>query len=171
MNPSATIQSFLMAQDGSVAYVARMSEQAISVLDLNTATPRSPRTTLAGHVIFARTLDKCRSVIAGTAGEYHFDCPLDQLFLSFVGLTADAFKAKVATGATDEAMAAWVQDEGTAHGQEEIVAWNNDLRYKRINEMPIELQVFLEGYIPQNIPEGRVVNYWFDVYDIEEGRL
>ncbi len=37
--------------------------------------------------------------------------------------------------------------------------------------MPIELQVFLEGYIPENLPAGRVVNYWFDVYDIEEGRI
>ena len=37
--------------------------------------------------------------------------------------------------------------------------------------MPIELQEFLEGYIPEYIPQGRVVNVWFDVYDIEEGRI
>jgi hypothetical protein len=37
--------------------------------------------------------------------------------------------------------------------------------------MPIQLQVFLEGYIPQNIPTDKIVNYWFDVYDIEEGRI
>ena len=37
--------------------------------------------------------------------------------------------------------------------------------------MPIELQEFLEGYIPEVLPEGAVVHVWFDVYDIEEGRL
>ena len=67
--------------------------------------PRSPRESLAGYVVAARTLDKCRAVIAGKNGEYHFDCPLDNLFLSFAGITADDFKAFVATGADDEAVA------------------------------------------------------------------
>ena len=53
----------------------------------------------------------------------------------------------------------------------EIVQWNNDLRDMRISSMPIELQEFLEGYIPENIPDGKIVRVWFDVYDIEEGRI
>jgi len=40
--------------------------------DLTKDYPRSPRETLAGYVIAARMLDKCRAVIAGTAGEYRF---------------------------------------------------------------------------------------------------
>ena len=133
--------------------------------------PRSPRELLAGYVVAARTLDKCRAVIAGKNGEYHFDCPLDNLFLSFAGITADDFKAFVATGADDEAVAAWITDNATPRERREIIKWNNDLRYKRISEMPIELQEFLEGYIPQFIPAGKIVYYWFDVYDIEEGRI
>lgn len=140
-------------------------------LDLSTAYPRSPRSTLGGYVIAGRTLDKCRAAIAGTLGDYHFDCPLDNFFLGFVGISADAFREFVATGADDEAVAAWLQENATEHSQEEIVQWNNDFRYKRLNEMPIELQIFLEGYIPEFIPEGKIVNYWFDVYDIEEGRI
>ena len=144
---------------------------SIPSLDLNTEVPRSPRTTLGGYVIAARTLDKCRAVIAGTEGEYHFNCPLDQLLFDFTGISADDFRDFVATGANDEEFAAWVQEKAKPHSKEEIIQWNNDLRYKRISEMPIELQVFLEGYIPQYIPSGRVVYYWFDVYDIEEGRI
>ena len=45
------------------------------------------------------------------------------------------------------------------------------MRYKRISEMPIELQEFLEGYIPEFVPAGKIVYHWFDVYDIEEGRI
>lgn len=122
-------------------------------------------------MVAARALDKCRAVVAGTQGEYHFNCPLDQLFFDFTGISAEDFQAFVATGADDEAFATWVQETAKTHTQEEIVAWNNDLRYKRISEMPIELQVFLEGYIPQCLPANRVVYYWFDVYDIEEGRI
>ena len=148
-----------------------MVRMSIQSLDLNTEVPRSPRSVVGGFVVVGRTLDKCRAVIAGTNGEYHYDCPLDQLFLTFKGISADDFKTFVATGADDEAVGAWINENGTVRSREEIVAWNNDLRYKRISEMPIELQVFLEGYIPEFLPVGRVVNYWFDVYDIEEGRL
>ena len=143
----------------------------ITALDLTTDYPRSPRETIAGYVIAGRTLDKCRSVIAGTAGEYHYDCPLDQMFLDFVGISADSFKDFVATGADDTAVAAWIKENARNKSEEEIVIWNNDLRYKRISEMPVNLQVFLETYIPENIPSGRIVYYWFDVYDLEEGRI
>jgi hypothetical protein len=34
--------------------------------DLTKEYPRSPRDTLAGYVIAARMLDKCRAVLAGT---------------------------------------------------------------------------------------------------------
>lgn len=148
-----------------------MTKPNIHSLDLNKEFPRSPRATLGGYVIAGRTLDKCRAVIAGTAGEYHFDCPLDQLFLTFAGITAEDFKAFVATGADDAAVAEWIQTNATAHTQEELVQWNNDLRYKRISEMPIELQVFLEGYTAEFIPADKIIHYWFDVYDIEEQRI
>jgi len=144
---------------------------SLNALDLNMSVPRSPRVTLGGYVVAARTLDKCRSVVAGTEGEYHYDCPLDQMFLNFAGISAEGFKEFVSTGASDDEVAAWIQENGTQRSDEERIQWNNDLRYKRISEMLIELQVFLEGYIPENLPADKVVYYWFDVYDIEEGRI
>ena len=48
--------------------------------------------------------------------------------------------------------------------------WNNKMRDMRISEMPVPLQMFLEGYIPEVIPANKQVRVWFDVYDIEEGR-
>lgn len=139
--------------------------------DLTKDFPRSPRETLGGFVVLGRTLDKCRADLAGTKGEYHYDCPLDNFFLGFVGITGDAFKDFVATGATDEQVAEWVQQNSKVKDKREIIAWNNKMRYTRPVDMPIELQEFLEGYIPEVIPKNRIVNYWFDVYDIEEGRI
>lgn len=146
-------------------------DDTIDALDLSKTAPRSPRVTLGGYVVAARTLDKCRAVIAGTADEYHYDCPLDQMFLEFAGLDADALKEFVATGADDDAVADYIKKNGKQHSDEDVVQWNNDLRYKRISEMPVDLQVFLEGYIEKYIPKDRVVYHWFDVYDLEEGRI
>ncbi len=140
-------------------------------LDLTKEFPRSPRETVGGYVVAGRVLDKCRAVVAGTNGEYHFDCPLDQVFFDFTGIASSAFKDFVATGADDEAVATWIKENAKEQTIEEIVQWNNDLRYKRISEMPIELQVFIEGYIPECLPVGSIVYYWFDIYDIEEGRI
>ena len=143
----------------------------MNALDLTKDFPRSPRAKVAGYVIAGRTLDKCRAVIAGTEGEYHYNCPLDKMWLDFAGVDADAFKEFVATGADDDAVAAWIKENSAGKSEEEIIKWNNDYRYKRICEMPDELQVFLEGYIDEVIPEGKIVYHWFDVYDIEEGRI
>ncbi|MAS91615.1 MAG: DUF5069 domain-containing protein [Verrucomicrobiales bacterium] len=143
----------------------------LSAPNLATEFPRSPRETLGGYVIATRTLDKCRAAVAGTLGDYHFDCPLDNLFFEFTGITADSFKEKVATGASDEEMAAWIEEHSNVEKKIDAIKWNNDLRYKRISEMPDELQEFLEGYIAEYIPKNKVVYYWFDVYDIEEERI
>jgi hypothetical protein len=139
--------------------------------DLTKDYPRSPRETLAGYVIAARMLDKCRAVLAGIAGEYHFDCPLDNQFLGFTGIGAEQFKALVATGAPDAEVATWIEQNSKIKERPEIVAWNNKLRATRPCDMPIELQQFLEGYIPQVVPKNRPVYVWFDVYDLEEERI
>jgi hypothetical protein len=139
--------------------------------DLTRDFPRSPRETLGGYVIAARTLDKCRAVLNGTAGEYHYNCPLDQLFLEFAGIDAETFKAFVATGASDEEVARWIQKHARQKERIEVVKWNNQQRYTTIRELPDKLQLFMEDYIPQVVPEERVVYHWFDVYDIEEKRL
>ena len=140
-------------------------------LDLTKNYPRSPRGTLAGYVIAARMLDKCRAVIAGTAGEYHFNCPLDNQFLGFTGIDAEQFQAFVATGVADAEVAVWIEQHSKVADHAAVVAWNNKLRYTRPCDMPIELQEFLEGYITEFVPKNRPVYVWFDVYDLEEGRI
>src|SRR5260370_21280071 len=93
--------------------------------DLAKDYPRSPRETLAGYVIAARMLDKCRAVIVGTAGEYHFDCRLDNEFLGFAGVDAGQFKTLVATGATDDQVASWISTRATPRPLLAIITTNN----------------------------------------------
>lgn len=140
-------------------------------LDLTKTYPRSPRETLGGYVIAGRALDKCRAVLAGTNGEYHFDCPLDRQFFDFTGIDSTEFKKFVETGADDAAVAGWISQHSKIKDPSEMVQWNNKLRYTRPVDMPAEVQVFLEGYIAEFIPKGRQVYVWFDVYDLEEARI
>ena len=139
--------------------------------DLTKSYPRSPRETLAGYVIAARMLDKCRATIADTMGEYHFDCRLDNQFLEFTGITAEQFKSYVATGATDTEIATWVELHSKVKDRAEVVTWNNKLRYTRLCDLPMEVQLKMEDYIPKFIPKNRPVYVWFDIYDLEEERI
>jgi hypothetical protein len=141
--------------------------------DLTKDYPRSPRETLGGYVIAARTLDKCRATLAGTPGEYHFDCPLDNFFFSFTEISAADFKKFVATGAPDEQVAQWIEETAKKRPRVEIIKWNNDWRYRRISEMPDPIQEFMEGYVPQFVPAEIMhhIDYFFDIYDAEEKRI
>lgn len=139
--------------------------------DLTKEFPRSPREMLAGYVIAARAVDKCRAVLAGSAGDYHSGCPVDQMWLDFAGIDYDTFKAYVATGASDDEITAWIQTSAKERPRMEIIHWNNDLRAKRLRDLPDDVQEFMEDYIPQFVPRNRPVYVFFDVYDLEEQRI
>ena len=81
-----------------------MSESKITVPDLTQRPPRSPRCRLGGYAGLPRMLDKGRAAIAGKNGEYHYDCPLDQRILSFLGIEAEALKKELAAGKEDFAL-------------------------------------------------------------------
>ena len=150
----------------------KQAQATIQAPDLTKEFPRSPRdTSIAGYVVAARCLDKCRAVIAETAGEYHSGCPLDQVWLDFTGIKYRAFRKFVATGADDAAVSDWVARKAKQKNRSEVIAWNNRMRDKTISKMATKLQLFLEDYIPQNLPKDKTVRVWFDVYDIEERRI
>ncbi len=139
--------------------------------DLSKEPPRSPRETLGGYVIAARVLDKCRAFLNNTLGEYDFDCFMDNLFFGFAGIQAEAFKNFVATGASDEEVGAWIQANATQKDRMEVVKWNNHARAMTPKLLPDNVQLFMEGYIAQNVPKHRPIYHVFDIFDLEEGRL
>ena len=133
--------------------------------------PRSPRETLAGYVLAARALDKCRAVPVGWQGEYHSNCPLDQRWLKFAEIDYNAYRSFVATGATDDEVVVWIGEHAKKRSRAEIVIWNNKERDLRLSDLTAGLQETMEDYIQKYVPRHRVVYHWFDVYDLEEKRL
>ncbi len=162
-----------LAFDVLVGNGAGMNSEKLKLLakDLSRDFPRSPRETLGGYVVAGRTLDKCRAFLNNSAGEFIYNCPLDKLFFEFVGITSDSFSNFVATGATDDDVAAWLGKNAKQRPRIEIIKWNNRMRDMRVSELPDEAQEFLEDYVPKWIPKNRPVYVWFDLYDLEEERI
>jgi hypothetical protein len=141
--------------------------------DLTTGYPHSPHAMLGGYVLAKRCVDKCRADLAGKVGEYHFDCPLDNIFLGFAGLKGSDLREVVAGGADDAEVSAWIEKNAKKRSRIEVIKWNNDLRYKRISELPDDMQEFMEDYIPKNVSPEVIhhVRYFFDIFDAEEKRF
>ncbi len=88
---------------------------------------RSPRVRIGGYVLLARMADKGRAVINGTAGEYHFDCPVDNMLFGFKGVKGAEVKPLLASGASDDEIAAWLDTHGTPKTPAEITAWGDSI--------------------------------------------
>ncbi len=97
----------------------------IKAKDLTRVAPRSAKEKMGGYAILARAIDKGRATIAGTNGEYNFDCPVDNKFLSFTGIKGSDMKAFLAEGHTDEEVLAWVKANSIPKTDAEIEAWSN----------------------------------------------
>ena len=76
--------------------------------------PRAKDVELGGFKMAARALDKCRAELAGTAGEFHFNCPMDQRFFGNSGIGAESFREFVASGASDQEVEEWIRTNATA---------------------------------------------------------
>jgi hypothetical protein len=87
--------------------------------------PRSPQIRVGGYALLARMADKGRAKLNGTAGDYHFDCPVDNLLFSFKGVTGAAVEPLLAGGASDEEIATWLDTHGTRRTAAEVKAWSD----------------------------------------------
>src|SRR5712691_5818218 len=118
-------------------------EQNVKGKDLTKEPPRSPKTRVGGYAILGRTLDKCRALLAGNIGEYHFDCPLDNMLFGWKRIVGDDFKAEVAKGASDEEMVKWVDAHGRQKKDEEKAAWIEEVKKATLYNDPEKREFFI----------------------------
>lgn len=134
--------------------------------DLTKEPPRSPRIRVGGYAILGRTIDKCRALIAGNIGDYHFDCPLDNMLFGFKGVTADDFKAEVEKGAGDHEMAEWLDAHGEKKSPEEVKAWSDGIEATNPYHNPEKREWFEEQLKPHNLDPAKTTLFdWLEVDD------
>jgi len=95
--------------------------------DLTAHAPRSPRNRLGGYSILARSLDKGRATLERTSGDYHFDCPLDNILFSFKGIKGDEIKTLLIDKKTDSEIVDWLNNHGIPKTRSEITQWSSDV--------------------------------------------
>jgi hypothetical protein len=156
----------LISGAGPPFYVQRVMPE-LNAPDLTKRAPRSPRVRLGGFAILPRMLDKGRATVAGTHGEFHFNCPLDERFVEFAGIDPSALKDQLAAGKSDAEILTWVQENSTNKPNPvEIAAWSayQDQRVPA----DLESRQFFNDYHAKLAPHREDVTTWFDILDIDD---
>jgi Domain of unknown function (DUF5069) len=113
--------------------------------DLSNEAPASPRVRTHGYAILARMADKGRAVIAGTNGDFHFDCPLDNMLFGFKGVKGADVRTQLEAGADNSAIAAWLDANGEPKTEEEKTGWSDGIEAYRPYDDPERKEWFIEA--------------------------
>jgi hypothetical protein len=139
-----------------------------SIIDRNLSqqAPHSPRERLAGFAIASRTVDKCRASMAGTLGEYHYDCPLDNMLFSFKGINGEQFKTAVQAAKNYEDVGIWLQANGTKKTPVEIKTWSDEMEAGSPLKNPEKRAFFIENCTKLGLnPEKSTTFDWLEADD------
>ncbi len=138
----------------------------MSTTDLTQRPPRSTRVRLGGYVLLPRMLDKGRAELAGKSGEYHYNCPLDQRILSFLGIDAEPLKAQLSTGQGDGEILDWIKANQTnPHTDTEIEAWSDAQEKRGPDADSLE---FFNELLKAAGPNRTDVKTWTDLLDLDD---
>jgi hypothetical protein len=139
--------------------------------DLTKEAPHSPRKRIAGFAIASRAVDKCRASVAGTLGEYQYDCRLDQMLFDFKGITGAQFKTAV-QGCNDyEQVGAWLQANGTTKTALEIKAWSDEMEASSLMKDPEKRSYFIQNCSQLGLnPQMNSTFDWLEADDRESFR-
>ena len=137
-------------------------------MNLTQRPPRSLRILLGGYALLPRLLDKCRAEIAGTSGEYHYNCPLDQHFFKFTGVDHEALKAEVAKGLGDGELLEWI----TANALHQRTPWEirqwSDYQQNRTPDSDGETRGFFSEMLNNLSTTREDITTWADLLDLDD---
>jgi hypothetical protein len=138
----------------------------VSGKDLTKEAPRSPRVRVGGYAILGRTIDKCRALVAGNIGEYHFDCPLDNMLFGFKCVKGPDFKAEIEKGASDEEMAHWLDTHGEKQTPDKVQRWSDAMEKVTMMDDPEKRDFFIEECKKLGLdPEKTTLFQWLEADD------
>jgi len=132
--------------------------------------PRSGRDLLGGVAFLARSIDKMRAHIAGTAGEYVALRGLSQRVFDLYGLTAEQFMEVVREGGDDEAVLRRLQERGAKQPTQQEIQAHNEAVLSRGPQDEEGMQRMRANLEKMGFGDRTDVNTHVDAEDLEEGR-
>ena len=134
--------------------------------DLTKESPRSPRIRVGGYAILGRTIDKCRALVAGDIGEYHFDCPLDNMLFGFKGVKGADFKAQIEQGASDQEMVDWLNQGGEEKTLSQIKRWSEKVEASSLHDDLEKREFFIEQTRKLGLDPTKTTTFeWLEIDD------
>jgi hypothetical protein len=141
-------------------------KRKITGKDLTKEAPRSPRLRVGGYAILGRTIDKCRALVAGNIGEYHFDCPLDRTLFGFKGIRGEDFRAQIEQGRSDEEIIEWLNQSGEEKTPAQIRRWSEKMEASSLHDDLEKRDFFVEQTRRLGLdPEKTTTFEWLEVDD------
>jgi hypothetical protein len=130
--------------------------------------PRSPRVRVGGYVLLGRILDKGRAEIAGTAGEYKYNNPMDHHWFRFTGITAEGLRVELEKGKSDGDMLAWIEENApNKHTPWEIWQWSA-YQNERGPDSNLDTLVFFTRRVSELSKTREDIKTWFDYLDLDD---
>ena len=140
----------------------------IAAPDLTQRPPRSARCRLGGYALLPRMLDKGRATIAGLNGEFHYDCPLDQRIINYLGIDAAALREELATGKGDGEILEWINTNAKhPHQPWEIQQWS-DYMDRRGPDSDAETLALFAEIVGKFTKTREDIKAWFDYLDLDD---
>jgi hypothetical protein len=144
-----------------------MSDINISAPDLTQRPPRSARVRLGGYALLPRMLDKGRATLVGKNGDYHYACPLDQHFVSFVGIDTDALKEQLAAGKGDGEILEWIEANARhKRAPWEVQQWSHYHETRVVSDL--ETRDFYNKLHMEAGPKREDIATWPDLLDLDD---
>jgi hypothetical protein len=146
-----------------------MSEtKNISAPDLTQRPPRSSRCRLGGYALLPRMLDKGRATLAGKNGEYHYNCPLDQHIINFIGIDANQLLDQLKQGKGDGEILEWVNANAkNKRPAWEILQWSN-FQDCRGPDSDAETFQYFASTIAKFSTTREDIRTWADLLDLDD---
>jgi hypothetical protein len=139
----------------------------VNLPDLTQSAPRSARVRLGRYVILPRMLDKGRATLQGKNGDYHFNCPLDQRFVAFVGIDPEKLKSELAKGKGDGEILEWINTQSTSKPKPwEVSAWSAFQEARGPDD--VESRAFFNDLLAKVSKTREDISSWFDLLDLDD---
>jgi hypothetical protein len=140
----------------------------ISAPDLTKRPPRSSRCRLGGYAILPRMLDKGRAEIAGTNGEFNYNCPLDQHIVNFLGFDPEALRAQLGANKGDGEILDWL-NANAKHKRApwEIEQWSDYMQRRGPDSDAETLQYFTDA-VGKFTKTREDIKGWADLLDLDD---
>jgi hypothetical protein len=101
-------------------------------------------------------------------GEFHFDCPLDQHILSFLGIDSKALLEELKKGLGDGEILDWIN----ANAKNKRAPWDiqqwSDFQDRRGPDSDAETLQLFSGYLRKMTTTREDIRTWADLLDLDD---